>query len=99
MSPVVCGVVSASGGAGRLSVVTGNGEVTEPLLSAFAVGEPYRLLMQTSGNDARCVQIRGDSSTLAATSGGGDLRPGLVLSLRSVFANYEYVLVVSSPAR
>ncbi len=95
-----CGPVSENGGAGRLSVATDSGRTTEALLSAFAQGDPaYRLLVQSQGSSARCVQTRGTEATLASTSVQGALRLGVALSLRSVHANYEYVLVVSSPQR
>lgn len=95
--PVRCATV-VGGGTPQLRVTSGSGEASEPLLSALAVGEPYRMLMQTAGPNARCVQIRGESATAASTTGTGDLLIGLSLTMRSVFANYEYVLVVSSPA-
>lgn len=95
--PVRCATI-AGGGTPLLRVTSGSGEASEPLLSALAVGEPYRMLMQTSGPNARCVQIRGDNATAASTTGTGDLLIGLSLTMRSVFANYEYVLVVSSPS-
>lgn len=95
--PVRCATV-VGGGTPQLRVTSGSGEASEPLLSALAVGEPYRMIVQTSGPNARCVQIRGENSTVASTTGTGDLLIGLSLTMRSVFANYEYVLVVSSPS-
>ncbi|MBK7539157.1 MAG: hypothetical protein IPI49_28085 [Myxococcales bacterium] len=96
---VLCGPVSADGGAGRLTVTTTQGQSSSALVSSFTVNEPYRLLVQQEGSSARCVQIRGDLTTVATTNLEGALRPGVSLSVRGVSASYDYVLVISSPVR
>lgn len=82
----------------RLST-NGSGDVLETFPGLYAVNEQYRVLLQAAGTKARCVQTRGESSKFAESTAGDGLKSAVSLSVRSVNASFDYVLVVHSPLR
>jgi hypothetical protein len=94
-----CGASSESGQAGGIRLTTDLGERNQGFASSFAMGEPYRLLLQSEGGNARCVQIRGQNTAVAENPVSGDGKGAVSFTVRSVSADYNYLLVVQSPNR
>jgi hypothetical protein len=92
-----CGANSEAGGAGGVRLTTDKGEQNKLFPTSFATTSAYRLLLQTDGATANCVQIRGQESVGISNAVEGDQKGAVSFSLRSVFANYDYILVVKSP--
>jgi hypothetical protein len=85
--------------ASALRLTTDQGDVNEPFPGLFELGRTYRLLLQTSGGQAACVQTLGPVAKSAVGSVSSDFKTAVSVVQRSVAADYEYVLVVQSPPR
>jgi Thrombospondin type 3 repeat len=80
-----------------LRLTTDAGESTEPFPGLFALGQAYRILLQSEGATARCAQTRGATSQSAENPVGNVGKAVVALSQRGVIAEYDYVMVVRSP--
>ncbi|MEZ4364605.1 MAG: hypothetical protein R3B48_30800 [Kofleriaceae bacterium] len=91
-----CGGTLTSSG-GNLRLTTDMGETNEPMTGLFDSNVPYRILLQSAGATARCAQTGGQASKSAQFPVGNVGKAVVSLSLRSLHADYDYVLVVQSP--
>ncbi len=82
-----------------LRLATDQGEVNENFPGLFELDRTYRLLLQTAGNQVRCVQTLGQTAKSADLSVSTDFKTAVSLVQRSVAAEYDYVMVVQSPIR
>jgi hypothetical protein len=94
-SQASCGpVLTAQNSDLRLS--SDGGEAVEPFPGLYAKNETYRLLLQTIGTQALCVQTLGQSAKVVDGLFGGGFMTMVKLTQLAVGVEYEYVMVIQS---
>lgn len=83
----------------NLRLTSDRGEEVEPFPGLYAENQPYQLLLQTQGVQARCVQTQGQAAKVVEGMVGPEFLSHVSLAQRAVAVEYQYVFVVSSPLR